>query len=111
MSDIVRPSLASRPMSLSFAVYNQSVRAMKTDSCSLLDSPARNFPGRPATPFKVIPTAIGIADAGTVHREFLPQGQLTREDLMAAAPATVAWHAVAHVPPTHKDGPRFSRCL
>ena len=104
MRDIVRPSLASRSMSLSLAVYSCSLRAMKTISCSLLDSLARSFLGRPATPFKVIFTTIGIADRGTLHREFHPQGQLAREDPMAAAPATVAWQ-VTCAPPTDKRWP------
>ena len=90
MRDIVRPSLASRPMSLSLAVYSCSLRAVKTNSCSLLDSPVRSLLGRQRQLFKVICTTNRRADTGTFHREFHPQEQLAREDPMAAAPATVA---------------------
>jgi hypothetical protein len=93
MRDIVRPSLASRPMSLSLAVYSCSLRAMKTNSCSLLDSPGRNLLGRPSTPFWVSWITIRIVDGAPVHREFHPQRQLAREDPTEAPAATVAWQA------------------
>ncbi len=50
--DIVRPRLASRLMSIFFAVYARILQAGKTNSCPLLDSPARNLPVKPATHFQ-----------------------------------------------------------
>jgi hypothetical protein len=60
-SDTVRPSLASRPMSLYLAVYCFILQARKTNSCTLLDSPARNLLGRAATLFKVSCIPMGIS--------------------------------------------------
>src|SRR5260370_41241089 len=77
-------------MSLSLAVYSCSLRAVKTNSCSLLDSSVRSLLWRQRQLFKVICTTNRRADTGTFHREFHPQEQLAREDPMAAAPATVA---------------------
>jgi len=93
MRDIVRPSFASRPMSLSLAVYSCSLRVMKTNSCSLLDSPGTIFLGGRRHVFRVNCTTMGIADGGTVHREFHLQRRLAREDPKAAAAATGAWQA------------------
>src|SRR6266481_3048938 len=49
--DIIRPRLASRLMPIFFAVYPRILQAGKTNSCPLLESPARNLPVKPATQF------------------------------------------------------------
>jgi len=68
MRDIVRPSLASRPMSPSLAVYRWRPTGYETMLFSL-DSPGRNLLGRAIdTVFRVSWITIRIVDGGPVHR-------------------------------------------
>src|SRR5882762_1352972 len=65
------------------------LQAMKTNCCSLLDSPARIFLAGQRHFLRSVAFQWVSPDTGTVHLEFHPQKQLAREDPMAADPATI----------------------
>src|SRR6267378_4884762 len=89
-SDTVRPSLASRPMSLPTrrlllhpAGYEDKLLFSIEQSCEKIFLAGQRHFLRSVAFQWVSP------DSGTVHLEFHPQKQLAREDPMAAAPATI----------------------